>query len=291
MDISDVKTYLYNIFLHFYKNYKWICVILLCLFILNSYKLNIQYILSIISFSYIMGYAHIIHYAGHITALYPINILHVYHHSVSNTLFSDFLEILFEIITLFFPIIFKGIAQYYCNIDFYVINVWSHLLFIFSYLTIHKINYSIFRVNNIHKIHHEKLLKNFGPDIIDTIFFTKDNPATDIENMDHTIINLIVSLIIVLFIKYGYEKNILTTFLFIVLYSSLFIISVAAGFAIYIDNINYNFKKELEKFKSDFNNINYVEKICNSNNITIYEYIKKLINDNIYHHKSYLLYK
>ena len=41
------------------------------------------------------------------------------------------------------------------------------------YTTVHNINYSIFHVNNIHEKHHNDVMYNYGPDIMDILMGTK----------------------------------------------------------------------------------------------------------------------
>ena len=68
----------------------------------------------------------------------------------------------------------------------------------------HIINYNIIKPK-VHEEHHEDKNTNFGIDIWDILFNTKNN--SDIENFNHSIINLIIILIIFYFIHRLFMKK------------------------------------------------------------------------------------
>ena len=95
----------------------------------------------------------------------------------NNTYFSHILEYILE----------------YINIP---LNFFNFML----YTSIHYINYSYFHINNFHELHHKDTYKNIGPDICDIIFGTKykieNSNENTIENTDHYIPNILISLLI-----------------------------------------------------------------------------------------------
>jgi hypothetical protein len=130
------------------------------------------------------------HYFAHLSS--KNTTVHSYHHN-NNNLFSHFIQILLEFYTIIFLIPFT----YVSNIQ--VFNPWVIIFVYIFYSTVHNINYSVFHVNNTHEAHHACVETNIGPDICDIIFDTKG--GTPIENTDHYIINIVCSLLIVIFLN------------------------------------------------------------------------------------------
>lgn len=280
---------LYYAYLSICENYKWWISVFLCLFIVNDFKINKEYIFYITTFILTMMYSQTFHYLLHMDTFYPINIVHVYHHSVSNNI-SYILEILYEILVLCYPIIIKYLLNYYYGENkeflFYTCRVWAIVLYIFFYITMHNINYSILKVNHIHRIHHDELFRNLSPDIFDILFYTKTD-ITDIENTDHMVINLYVSLIVVIIIKKMYELNIFNNLHFIIIISILLIIKIIASFILFIKETDYVYNTKLKDFKNDYNK-NIINK--NISNYNINEYIKEKFNRLFYTYQPYLLF-
>ena len=172
-----------------------------------------NYLWGILSFNILSLFSYYYHYLLH-TTKNIFTIIHHFHHETDNLLsfYSGmFLEIfLMEIfITL----------QYFFNIN--VINCWIVLFFILMYTSIHNYNYSILKVNNVHKLHHIDVKTNYGPDILDVIFKTKHPSENKVENINHSIINIIVSAIVVLIIKRHINIDsfvIISVFLFVFLF-------------------------------------------------------------------------
>ena len=81
------------------------------------------------------------------------------------------------------------------------------LLFAIFYSSVHNVNYGIFRVNDVHYLHHKHMLTNIGPDICDIIFKSKNSSNKQVENTNHYIPNIIIGTIIVLILKYFYYKD------------------------------------------------------------------------------------
>jgi len=128
-----------------------------------------------------------------------LSIIHHYHHE-NNNFFSHFIQILLEltVIGVFVPL--------YYIFGTIILNPWVLIFFILFYSSVHNINYSILRVNTVHKLHHEFVGTNIGPDICDIIFGTKHPSEKCVENTSHYIPNIIICTLIVLTMKY-YWKN------------------------------------------------------------------------------------
>ena len=150
-------------------------------------------------FCYVWYY--VIHRIQHSFGLNITNIIHNYHHDHSRTFLSDLTEIILEINFL------NSILPYLYIFNIEIINIWVILLYTFMYITIHNINYTRLRVNNVHRLHHQSMHTNHGPDVCDIIFGTKSPLDTEVENTDHYIPNIIIGFIIVYFIQCMYEKS------------------------------------------------------------------------------------
>ena len=231
-----------------------------------------------------MSYSHFYHYMSHISLYFPFNIIHVYHHSTNTTFFSYSLEVIYEFLTLYVPIAYKYVVNHclpkdnIINILLSNMNVWAILLYVFFYITMHNINYSILHVNEIHKVHHEKLLKNMSPDICDIFFCTKDD-IDNKENIDNMILNVFLSAIVLFFIKRVYEKNPNTENIVVIFVILLLFIGMLSSIVIYIDYVDFYYKEELDDFKKkkeknkENNPIQNKKNHCNW--IKLFYYIKK----------------
>jgi hypothetical protein len=120
-------------------------------------------------------------------------IAHHYHHE-HNNFFSHFVQYTLE---LCFPIIFLLIYSIFGTI---LLDKWIILFSTLFYSTIHNINYGYFHINNVHRLHHEDVMINNGPDLCDIIFGTK-HPEDGIENTNHYIPNVIIITIGILLLK------------------------------------------------------------------------------------------
>ena len=169
---------------------------------------------SFIIISFLCYYSH---YLFH-TRTNIFTIIHKYHHDNDNML-SYYLQILYEIsgggIFLF--------LHYFFNIN--IVNYWIGLFCVLAYASVHNYNYSILKVNKVHKLHHEYIKINYGPDLLDIIFETKHPSEINVENTDHYINNIILFTLVVLLIKKYITINILII-LFEILFLFLFIISI-----------------------------------------------------------------
>jgi hypothetical protein len=164
----------------------WI-VTILCVSIL-SYPNIFSGIFTIII---VMIMYYFVHRVQHSFGLNILSVVHHYHHETPHNFFSDFIEIVLEInfINNFFFIYLFDLF------DTLFINQWVIILFTIMYITVHNINYSILRVNNVHRLHHGDVHYNHGPDVCDILFGTKHPSETTVENTNHYIPFTIVSFV------------------------------------------------------------------------------------------------
>ena len=127
-------------------------------------------------------------------------ILHHYHHENNNFL-SHISQVLTE---LSFPVMIFPLYFIFGTIYF---DEWILFLFAIFYSSVHNINYGMFRVNDVHYLHHQFMNTNIGPDICDVIFNSKNPKNNTVENTNHYIPNIIIGTAIVLLIKHFYNKN------------------------------------------------------------------------------------
>jgi hypothetical protein len=190
-------------------------------------------------------------YASHLGSHYFRNvftIIHHYHHE-NNNLFAYYSQILLEV-TL--PIVFLPLYLKYDNV---YIDPWIVLFFVLVYSSVHNINYAIFRVNDVHALHHKEIKTNIGPDIFDVIFNTKNKNNNKVENTNHYIPNIIITTILVVIIKTFAEinKNIYSFLKIGLIYfylSSVLFLSVASI---------YLYIKDLKSKKKDVNLYNILQ--------------------------------
>lgn len=140
------------------------------------------------------------HYISHLKRDW-FRISHYYHHENDN-FFSNFIQIILEL----------SCALTTIFLNYFLLNnrldKWVIIYMYIFYTTIHNINYSIFKVNKTHELHHSNLKTNFGPDICDILYDTKNKNIEKkeyIENTDHYIPNIIIILILILILKKIYE--------------------------------------------------------------------------------------
>ena len=226
-NINIICNSFYNVIESVKENYlSWIYVLIAVTII--SYP---NFYNGIITFFVIALFAYIVHYGSH-KYRNILTIAHQYHHENSNFL-SNFIQILLEcsIILAFTPLYFI-----YGKVFF---NEWVILFFLFFYTTIHNINYSILRVNDVHYLHHQFILTNIGPDIFDIMFHTKNEKDKSPENTNHYIPNIIIGTILILFLQYLYKNDKNKPIMNCVLKTFLgFCFTVVTIFSIYIWNFN-----------------------------------------------------
>lgn len=181
-------------------NYKTWIFLLISSYLVCDYK-----ILSGI-FNYILGilyiyFGHRYYHSPYSTTYYYI---HTYHHD-----HTDNNSVLFEIIMEFTGTMMPIIVLY-CLFNFQKIiegfNPYVYLFFALFYSTVHIINYTYLRINDMHMKHHTNISGNYFPDICDLIFDTKHEPD-DVENTDHWLPNIIAVTLIVLLTKTFFRNS------------------------------------------------------------------------------------
>lgn len=261
----------------FLFNYKtWLFIIISVIVLSFSNKKNKNEINRNVFYNVFYGFltffiiffnSYFVHLLCHLKVVYPINITHLYHHENTDW-FSHFIQIVLEYFT-FITFIF---IQYYFNFS---LNIWIILFFYFVYTTIHNVNYSILKVNDVHKLHHALNFSNMGPDICDLMFGTKvEYPK--FENLTHYNLNIICSFLVVLFLKNIFNETYLIYIFLYLYYIIIFILFVSSVYLYKFCNIKNQGIGFFDLLK--FNNHYSLKKpICNKQNKSI-KFIQEKIN-------------
>jgi len=116
----------------------------------------------------------------------------VYHHNiVTQNYISFFSEIALEL---------------FCGcLALFVADAWIVLFYTIIYVLIHYVNYGM-KVNINHELHHKDVTTNFGLDIYDVMFHTKNKNSGD-EDIHHFIPNILLSFGIVAWIQQNYNPT------------------------------------------------------------------------------------
>jgi hypothetical protein len=203
-------------------------------------------------------YGHGVHILSHVSSFFPFNLHHVYHHSFSLTWISDFLEIMVEIFFMcILPLLFSRYIASYLIPELFPKCEWVIVFYCIWYMISHNVNYSIFKVNDTHKLHHLFLMTNFGIDYVDTLFQCKQ-PYTKAENMNHYLPVFFITTLLVLLLKFisnspldspHFTPAIYEIFFDTFLWGwfSLFLITTFILFAFYIEE---NKRERMESFHS-----------------------------------------
>ena len=150
--------------------------------------------LGIFTFFVFIFIAYFFHVVAHVHKNI-FSIVHHYHHENDN-FFSHFIQILLEL-SIPYPFV---IVSYFFGVK--ILDPWIILYFMLFYCSVHNVNYSIFKVNGVHRLHHTEVNLNFGPDVCDVMFGTKHTSEDRVENTNHYIPNIIIITFIVLILKY-----------------------------------------------------------------------------------------
>ena len=151
-------------------------------------------LLGITTFFFFMFIAYFYHVVTHVHKNI-FSIVHHYHHENDN-LFSHFIQVVLELSIPYPFVMFSYLS------DIPIFNPWIILYFMLFYCSVHNINYSIFKVNSVHRLHHKEVNVNFGPDICDVLFGTKHSSEDCVENTKHYIPNILIITGIVMILKY-----------------------------------------------------------------------------------------
>ena len=194
-----------------------------------------NFILGIFSFVFILFIAYRDHKTSH-NIKNIFSIIHHYHHENDNFL-SHFSQIILEFaaVGIFLPL------YYIFGTIFF--NPWVFIFFILFYSSVHNINYSLLKVNGVHKLHHECTTTNIGPDICDIIYGTKHPSEAKVENTDHYIPNIIFASIIVLILQYFWKNDTNKKYMLFTLTSfilSSFIFLITTSFVLWSEHTKLN---------------------------------------------------
>lgn len=245
-----------DIFYSLYLNYKsWLC------FLLGIYLLYTKnIIIGILNFIIFFLFSYIGHYISHMKNIDFFNCVHTYHHKYNNW-FGFYTEIIYEFVLATAFTFLKIFIQFICNIhtfDFIIdyINIPLNILIFMFYTSVHYINYSALHINNVHELHHKNVFKNMGPDFCDVLFGTKYEIENTIENTDHYIPNILISIFIIYTLlqiyKYTDFKDYFKyTFFYIYIVACviLFISSTIIFIKFFNKKLHKKYKKLQKKYK------------------------------------------
>jgi hypothetical protein len=129
----------------------------------------------------------------------PYSILHRYHHE--NKYFSTYIS---NILSEFSMMTSFLLLPKYIGVP---LNPWSILFNWLIYTSVHYINYSWFHINEYHEKHHDQIETNIYPDILDSLFGTKHIDTPLLENITHTLPNILCAFGITLWLKHYYHES------------------------------------------------------------------------------------
>jgi hypothetical protein len=184
---------------------------------LKFFKVNIIYNLSIVIACIIIGsinkdiqkaiftggvlyfWAYIVHIVAH--KIPPMTFFHGFHHNhkINTTWYAELIETVVNILGS------GGLSLAIMNMlvdGIFNIKLLDNDVLLFTtflYTSFHMINYHVLKVPT-HVKHHEKPNTNFGPDIMDILFNTKQD-RDNIEDMNHGVINVVLILSLILITK------------------------------------------------------------------------------------------
>lgn len=159
--------------------------------------------LGVVYYIFCTHLSYFIHILAHENDSKTINVIHEYHHNHSDN-YAHYLQILLELSTAILPIF----IIYMFTGRLYIKNTFEpYVIFMFSlfYSSIHNINYSVLHVNKIHENHHKDWTINYGPDICDVLYGTKED-YDDLEDTSHYVPNLLICTMIIKFMQYKIPK-------------------------------------------------------------------------------------
>jgi len=182
---------------------------------------------------------------------YPFTYGHMYHHYDSTNLFSIILEYFWEISFTLILLFLKILLQLEYNINLWFLNEGSIISFCIVLISVHQINYTLLHVNTIHEKHHSNYFTNLCPEFIDIFFCTKSDD--EIENYSHAIINSIIALSIVYFLKQYWIKlddtmQLKYKYTFIYGFAGLTILSLFINIFLCNEDLQEYLKNDLDSF-------------------------------------------
>ena len=155
-----------------------------------------SYIRCIITIIFVIFFSYFSHRAAH--DIYPYNIFHMIHHNdeYNNKKWALLLELIINLFQIGGLILIPFNMYLEKLIGIKLLNNYVILYYSLVYTSHHMINYH-YIPNTIHIQHHKNEITNYGPDIIDVLFFTKED-NTKFEYYKFSRINCIISGIIVI---------------------------------------------------------------------------------------------
>lgn len=176
------------------------------------------------------------------------SIVHHYHHEHDN-FFSHFIQIVLES-TMPYPFVIMSML-----FDIHIFDPWIIVYFMLFYCSVHNVNYSIFKVNKVHSLHHKEVNVNFGPDVCDVLFGTKHYSENSVENTNHYVPNILIITGIVIILKYvckdEWVKNNLLLFVLTILSLGIILLFVSSIVLWYLECKQYNNKIENRLYKKN----------------------------------------
>jgi hypothetical protein len=232
-------------------------------------------ILGITTFFFFMFIAYFYHVFTHVHKNI-FSIVHHYHHENDN-FFSHFIQIVLES-TMPYPCVIMSLL-----FNIHIFDPWIILYFMLFYCSVHNVNYSIFKVNTVHSLHHKEVNVNFGPDVCDVLFGTKHYSEDCVENTNHYIPNIIVITGIVIILKYvckdEWVKNNLLMFVLTILSLGIILLFFSSIILWHLECKKYNNNIENRLYKknksSSNNNIDSNGKIIDTRERTMREKVVK----------------
>ena len=208
LDIYDEKDgILVNLKKFAYINLPFIIALLVCVCIIIQYT-DKNIVSGLITIILLQMWSYFSHILGHTNV--PLINWHLLHHKpeVSRkplyVLLEFYINFMFSggFILIFYLIAFKQLFNIDFGINNYIVLFWSLV-----YSTYHLFNYHYLDFDT-HDNHHKNNNCNYAPDWMDIMFKTKTN-GEHIENMNSSIINIIVSMLIVVQLK-GTKYDLIT---------------------------------------------------------------------------------
>ena len=190
-------------------NYPFYIVLFISLFIISSVKKNNFYI-TVASFIFITFIGYVVHIFSHIIDFKLL--LNCKHKFIQNKYFKYFYSYFVKIIEFHSvthhtsknnrsPIniakeacnnlLFQGVGLYLLAVIIKKMDISVFLIWAILYTSIHLINYNLVPCKE-HMNHHKDSSTNYGIEIYDILFDTKNKNDVSVENYNHYSINMII---------------------------------------------------------------------------------------------------
>lgn len=190
-------------------NFPFYVILFICLFFISSIKNNNFYI-TVASFIFVTFIGYVLHIFSHI---FDFNLLLNYKHKFIQNKYFRYLYGYFVKLIQFHSVthhtsennkspiniakeacnnlLFQGVGLYLIAIVIKKMDISVFLIWAILYTTIHLINYNLVPCKE-HINHHKDPDTNYGIEIYDILFDTKNKNDVSVENYNHYSINLII---------------------------------------------------------------------------------------------------